>query len=273
MDCTLMSPLYPALEQRCHPIDKGQQIVPDIAVLANHFVQITIGAQPQVPTPTIGTNQASGFYTIFHGTCKAHGRCIRHSTKTYPSDSLLFIFNRHYNQTFAPGTTSSLTRCLPANIGLIYLHGSSQPITPRPYHGSPQLMKPSPSGPIATKSQNPLKPQSTDSVLLTDYIPYSPEPKPQRLCCVLKDSPGNNRCLEVAKSTSIKCSTRRPCLVMSASRAAKPLWPPEIKQVFAAGFFSAKAPLKFQNCSRIVFHDHILHLVVTGVKCIAPLYY
>jgi hypothetical protein len=270
MNCTLMSPLYPALEQRRHPVDKGQQIVPDIAVLANHFVEITIGAQPRVPPPIIGANQASGFYTISHGPCKARGRCIGHSTKAYPSDPLLFIFNRHYNQTLAPGTTSSLTRCLPAYIGLIYLHGSSQPIPSGPHHGSPQLMKPGPSGSIATKSQNSLKPQGADSVLLTDYIPHSPEPKPQRLCCVLKDSPGNNRCLEVAKSTSIKCSAGRPCLVMPASRAAKPVWPPKIKQVSAASFFSAKAPLKFQNRSRIVFHDRILHLVVTGVKCIAP---
>jgi hypothetical protein len=128
MDCTLMSSLYPALEQRGYSINKWQKVVPDIAVLANYFVQITIGVQPRVPAPTIGANHASGLYTISHGACKAHGRCIGHSTKAYPSEFFPLIFNRHDNQSLATGTASSLTRFLPANIGLIYLHGSSQPV-------------------------------------------------------------------------------------------------------------------------------------------------
>jgi len=269
MNRTLMSSLYPAPEQSRHSIHQWQKIVPDIAVLANYCVQITIGTQPPVPAPTISANHAPGLYTISHGACKAQRRCIDHSTKAYPSESLPLIFNRYDNQSLATGSSPCLARSLPAHIGLIYLHGSSQPITPGPYHGSAQLMKPSPSGSIAPKSQNPLKTQSTDSVLLTDYIPHSPEPEPQRLGRVLKDGSSNNRCLEVAKPTSIKRSTRRPRLVMAASRTAKSIWPPEIKQVLLAGFFVGKSLLEFKKGPRVVFHNPILYLVVTRVKCIA----
>ena len=270
MNRTLMSSLYPALEQSRHSIHKWQKIVPDIAVLANYCVQITIGTQPRIPAPTISANHAPGLHTISHGAYKVQGRCIVHSTKAYPSESLPLIFNRHYNQSLAAGSSPSLARSLPAHIGLIYLHSSSQPITSGPYHGSAQLMKPSPSGSIASKSQNPLKTQGTDSILLADYIPHSPKPEPQRLDRVLKDGSSNNRCLEVAMPTSIKPSTRRPCLVMAASKTAKSIWPPQIKQILLAGFFVGKSLLEFKKGLRVVFHTPILYLVVTGVKCIAP---
>ncbi len=189
MNRTLMSSLYPAPEQSRHSIHKWQKIVPDIDVLANYCVHITIDTQSLVP---ISANHAPGLYTISHGAYKAQGRRIDHSTKAYPSESLPLIFNRHDNQSLATGSSPCLARSHPAHIGLIYLHGSSQPITPGPYHGSAQLMKPSPSGSIAPKSLNPLKTQSTDSILLTDYILQSPEPEPQRLGRLLQDGSSNN---------------------------------------------------------------------------------
>jgi hypothetical protein len=269
MDRPLMSPLYPALEQRHHSIDEWQQVVSDITVLANYFVEVTISAQSRVPAPAIGTNQASPLHKISHGAYQAEGRRIGHWSKAYPSEFLPLIFNRDYNQTLATGPAPSLARSLSANIGLIYLHGPIQPITPRPYHGSAQLMKPRPSGSITPKPQNPLKSQGADSVLLTDYIPHSPEPKPQRLGRVLKDRPSDNRCLQVAKPTSIKCSIGRPRHPMAASRTAKPIWPPEIKQVLATGLFRCKPLLEFKKGPRVIFHAPILYLVVTRVKCIA----
>jgi hypothetical protein len=58
---------------------------------------------------------------------------------------------------------------------------------------------------------------------------------------------------------------------MAASKTAKSIWPPQIKQILLAGFFVGKSLLEFKKGLRVVFHTPILYLVVTGVKCIAPL--
>jgi hypothetical protein len=101
-----------------------------------------------------------------------------------------------------------------------------------------------------------LEPQSADTDFLRGYVPDGPKPQTQGLSDVLKDSASRDRDLVIVLAATLKAPLGHPCLQMATSRTAKPFWPPQLKQILAAGFFGRKPLFKFRDGSGVVFNAH-----------------
>ena len=112
-----------------------------------------------------------------------------------------------------------------AHIGFVHLDRAAQEITPRPHHGAPQLVQPSPGGLITAQAKNALQAERTDPVLLVGHVPHRLEPKAQWLSSALEDRPRRHRCLTLTPVASQLTPRRRPGVGSAARRASKTFRP------------------------------------------------
>src|SRR4029077_8819295 len=80
------------------------------------------------------------------------------------------------------------------------------------------------------------------------------EPQRQGLARILENRPSRHRTLVAATRALQKGFALRPTLPPTATRAAKPVRPAELKQILPAGLLRREASLKFQQISWKVLH-------------------
>lgn len=258
---TLMCPLQPTLQKSSYSIGKRQQIFTDIGRLAQHRMFIAFRGQSFISVPTISTYYTISFNAFFNSRIQTICRCIYYTPKTNTPQMVAFIFNCYKNQRFTSGTTTSFPRALSAYICFINFHSTMHSITSWTNHCSSQFMKPNPYGFISCDSQHALKTQSTDTIFLTDYIPYRLKPQLEWFSCVLKYRTCYYRSLAATMATFIQSLSNRPRFFMATLRTMKTIRPTKSKKIISANKFCRKIIIKLCQVSGIIFHIPIFYIL------------
>lgn len=222
----------------------GQKTVPNIGVLADHRVFVTLGRKSSISGPTIRLHQCAWFHAFFHGLGQTRRRRVWHTLETDTSKPTIGYFHGNEDQRLTSGSTASLAGLRAADVRLIYLYRSRKPVAPRAYHCTPQFMEPSPSGAVTAQTQVALQSDCANAVLPACHMPYCPEPHMERFVRVLKNGPGRYRSLIIAVPATVKASFGVPSLAGTASGTPKATRPAQFRQVLKAGFFRSEALFK-----------------------------
>src|ERR1035441_3029082 len=177
-----------------------------------------------------------------------------------PNPVSIFLRSNH-NQRLASRLTSPNALLFATPVCLVHFHHSGEAVPPRPHHGTPQFMQPSPRGVVAPQAQNPLEADSAGTVLLAGDCPHRPKPNRQRFACVLENCSGCHRTLIPATCTLPQQPTHRPVLPSATTRATKTIRPPQPHEIFPAGCLCRKARLKFGQISGIILHGRPYYIL------------
>ena len=139
-----------------------------------------------------------------------------------------------------------------AHIGFVHLDRAAQEITPRPHHGAPQLVQPSPGGLITAQAKNALQAERTDPVLLVGHVPHRLEPKAQWLSSALEDRPRRHRCLTLTPVASQLTPRRRPGVGSAARRASKTFRPTNTPKKLRTRRLRHEPRVEFSQGARVV---------------------
>ena len=251
---SLMSSKQPAFQQRRHPVNQGQEILPNMGLLPNHLVKITKLRQEIVTTPAVGANHRSGLSTSLHRPPQRITGSMGNSLQTDSPDSVAVLLGRNEDQRLPHSSSATFTRLLTANVCLIDFQDAFQSITSRSYHSMTQLVQPNPSSSITSQPQCSLKPKGADPVFLISHVPHSPKPNRQRFSRILKDRAGRYRSLQSTSFTEKQSPARSPSRGILTDRAYKTFGPSKCNKVFYTCLFRGKPILKLHNVSRIIFH-------------------
>lgn len=253
---SLMCSQQPSFQQRSRSVRQGQQVLPDIRGFPDHGVVISQRGQLPISTPTIRAHHTAWLHRVLYSLGETICRSVGNTIQANSPDMPCIFLCRHHHQSLSRSPATTLARLFAANVSFVYLNSTGQAVTARPHHGYPQLLQPCPGGFIPWQSQNPLEPQSADTVLLAGHMPDGPKPQPQGFSGVLKDRARGDRGLIIAMTTAIKTPLGRPCLPMATSRTTKPFRPPQLKQIPAAGLIGSKPLFKFQDGFGVIFNFH-----------------
>ena len=173
-----------------------------------------------------------------------------------------------------------------AHIGFVHLDRAAQEITPRPHHGAPQLVQPSPGGLITAQAKNALQAERTDPVLLVGHVPHRLEPKAQWLSSALEDRPRRHRCLTLTPVASQLTPRRRPGVGSAARRASKTFRPTNTPKKLRTRRLRHEPRVEFSQGARVVDpafgmgcrvrHPNILTsrersgYPISGIRCSQP---
>ena len=124
--------------------------------------------------------------------------------------------------------------------------------TPRPHHGAPQLVQPSPGGLITAQAKNALQAERTDPVLLVGHVPHRLEPKAQWLSSALEDRPRRHRCLTLTPVASQLTPRRRPGVGSAARRASKTFRPTNTPKKLRTRRLRHEPRVEFSQGARVV---------------------
>ena len=232
-----------------------------------------------ITAPTISTNTTTCVYMRSYELIKNNSRSIRYMLKTNSPYSLAccgylaLILNSNYYQSLIFSTATLLARTFAANVSLVDFNGSGQVVTIWPYHCASQSMQPSPSRVIAAQIQSSLQAQRIGSVFLVCNVPHRLKPKAQRFSRIVKKSAGSYRGLAITL-TALKQSSRSTThFLTTAYRALKSVRPAQGNEIVNTRLLCREALSEFSEVLWEILHTPILHIVVSGVKCIATFYY
>jgi hypothetical protein len=194
------------------------------------------------------------------------GRGVVYASETDPPYSFPMafgtgcIFNGNDYKRFVFSAATTFASSFSTNVGLIYLNDTTQLFPIRSNHNAPKFMQPFPSGMIATKGNDSLKPQSISTEFLARNMPHCLEPQDHGLSTIMKNCSCGYRCLSSALLTLIKASFRLPRHIMSTVWAPKSFRPPNRFKVAKTGVFCVEPRFKLCNCSGIIFHNPLHYM-------------
>ena len=220
-----------------------------------------------ISTPVIGTYFAFRFYTFFNRLGQALPRSIFDLIQAYSSRTFAFIFYSNNNQGFAFSPSAAFSRMSASYIDFINLNGTYQTVTSWSNHSNPQFVQHCPYGFVSLNSENSLKSQSTNTVLLANQLPDSLKPYLQRYSTILKNSSCCKRNTTITVATAILSYARTPIFPMATKGTCKSIWPTYLIKIFPTCFFGCETLLKFKQRLWVIFHyPNILYIVATAVK-------
>src|ERR1700730_8535052 len=115
-------------------------------------------------------------------------------------------------------------------------------------------MQPRPCGLVTLQPEHPLRAHTRRTVLLAGDPPRPPDPQRQGLARILENRPRRHRTLVAATRALQKGFRLRPTPPPTATWAAKPVRPAELKQILPAGLLRREASLKFEQIPRKILH-------------------
>ena len=252
----LMRSQQPSFQQRSCSMSQGQQVFSGFSGFSDHSMDISQGSQLPIASPVIRAHHAARFHGFLDRLGETLCRGIGQATQSNSPEMPFFFLGCDHHQSLSLRAATTLTRLFTTNVGFINLNDTGQTVTARPYHGYPKFLQPYPGGFIPWQSQNPLKPQRTDTIFLAGNMPNSPKPQPQWFPGVLEDGSRGDRDLIIALATAIQTSLGCPGFVTAASWTTKPLRPPHLKQISTAVLFRRKPLFEFKDGSGIIFNCH-----------------
>jgi len=257
---SLMGAQQPSLQQRRHPVAGGQQVGSNIGIYTHDFMSVAEAIQFVVSLPSIGTNHTARCHRLLDSWFQTCSRSVRYSLKPNPANVVFFHLCRYYHKCLTLGSTTTFPRLLPANVSLINLDRTREPISSGPDHSAPQLMQPRPGRFIAAQSQNPLQPLSVGPIFLTGYPPNRSEPHRQRQSRPVKNGSRFYRNLILTSGTLNQTTFRKPTFSTSTSWTNKSLGPAQTKKILRTGRFRCKLVLEFCQIPRIFFHTLVYYI-------------
>ncbi len=269
---SLVRAQQPAFEQRGNAIGAGEQVLAQFRRRPDHFAPVAQALKTTVPVPIVGLDATAWLNRLPDCRFDAGGGSVRNSRQTNTTDSSALGLRGDQNQSFAAGSTASLSGLRSTDEGFIDFHDASQTVPAWSDHCSPQLMQPTPGRAVASEAQHSLYPQRTGARFLVGNIPDSLKPKSQRLMRIGKQRPGRDCEVVTTPLAAIERWRHRPNLLTRAIRTANAPRPTQLNQIVAAGLLAREPIPKFQHRLWIVGHAReLLQPVVRGIKCIPPI--
>ncbi len=260
MHCSLMSSLQPALEQSGHSICKWQEVVSNISIFTDYPMDVSSRRQPCISSPAVCSDNSAWLNELLHSSYQTLRRGIEHPLKTNSSDPFAVLLCYNEYQCFTCGAATTIYGPFSTNVSFVDFYSTRKTITIWSHHCSTQFVQPGPSSMVTPQTKNPLEAQSADTVFLVNNVPNRPEPNPQRLSGILKNSSRCYRGLNITISTPVKTPLGNPRLPMTAPGTYKTFWPAQVEYILSAGFLGGETLLKIKNCLWIVFHTHIYYI-------------
>lgn len=231
----------------------------------NDFMKVTEKSQIAISLPVVCSDRTFFFYTLFCKPCETGRRCIRNDIQPYSSYFVFALILYGYgNQNFSFCSSSSLSRFLSANIGLVNFNQPGKSITSGPYHRTSQLMQPNPRGFVTAQFKNSLNVFSTCTVFLARYPPDCTKPEHQGLSSSFKNSTGSNRTLVSTRGAPKQTRAHYPCFSVVATRATETVWPSQVKKIVSASLLCVESSLQFLQIFRIILHKEGYYIL--GVR-------
>ena len=213
-DRSLMHSQQPAFQQAGYQVAVRQQIIAQLGLLANHLMGVSKLPKATIARPAIRPNRSHWFHRLLDGRFQAGTRSIGDNPKPYSPHSGTLHLCGYQHQCFPISSASPFARLLSADVALIYLYDSGQPVTAWPDHSPAKFLEPSPGSAIASQAKSALQSQSVGPVLLAGDVPHGPKPKPEGLLGVLEDRPRSDRGLESTLPTLKQSVAPRPRSIM-----------------------------------------------------------
>ena len=148
-------------------------------------------------------------------------------------------FHRNHDQCFAHKLSSANVLLLAAQVSLVDLDTSAQPLASQSHHRLPQLLQHQPGRLIAAQTEFALQTLGAQPCFLGARQPHCQKPTPQRYPRVVQDGSRRGRGLPLAGATEHRSSPGRPSLGR-AIRANEPHWPADTDQILATGLLAGK---------------------------------
>jgi len=253
---SLMGSQQPSFQQRSCPMSQGQQVFSGFGGFSYHSMNVSQGSQLTITCPIISANQAARLHGFLDRLRETLCRSIGHPHQPN-SPNMPFVFlGCDHHQSLSRRAAATLTRLFTADIGFINLNDTRQTVTAWSNPGYSQLLKPDPYSFITWQPKDFLKSQRADAGFLAGHMPDGPKPQTQRFSGVLENGACGDRDLIIAMTTAIKASLGSPGFTIATPWTRKPFWPPQLKQIPAAGLFGSKPLLELQNGAGIIFNFH-----------------
>jgi hypothetical protein len=140
------------------------------------------------------------------------GRGVGNALQANAAESAAVELRGDQDQTLAEGAAATRPGHFTADKSLIDLHSAGQSIPTRTNHRTPQLVQPSPRGPVTAQAKDALQAQSTHSRFWSGDMPNRLKPNPQGLVRVGKQRARRHRKIIPAPLAPVKRRLHRPDL-------------------------------------------------------------
>jgi len=148
---------------------------------------ISMGRQATVTGPAVGRYYRAYFHDVLDETDQAWSCDIGDLSETYPTEPLGRVnLNGYDDYGFGLCLSTTNTLFLSTNVRLVNLNMSTEHVPARAYHGTAELVQPSPSSLIAAQPEDSLQAQSAYAELLISEVPHCMEPYTQGFSCAFE---------------------------------------------------------------------------------------
>ena len=238
----LVSRYQPALQQRGNQVDMPEFLGCQLRVSCRVGDSMAIAGFLQAPItfPAVGMDQTAWLRTLAHKTHQTRSRCVGDMTQTDSPHFAALQFHRNHDQCFAHKLSSANVLLLAAQVSLVDLDTSAQPLASQSHHRLPQLLQHQPGRLIAAQTEFALQTLGAQPCFLGARQPHCQKPTPQRYPRVVQDGSRRGRGLPLAGATEHRSSPGRPSLRGRAIRANEPHWPADTDQILATGLLAGK---------------------------------
>src|SRR5258708_36375468 len=113
-------------------------------------------------------------------------------------------------------------------------------------------MKPIPSGPVGSQTDDALQPQGTGAGLLPRKPPHHLKPHSKRVATAMEDRPGGHRNLMAATPAVHQVPSGDPGLARGAFGALEPLGPSQNRELLPAIRLRRKATVELPQGARVI---------------------
>lgn len=138
---------------------------------------ISVARQAIVTGPAIGRYYRAYFHDVLDEADQAWSCDIGDLSETYPTEPLGRVnLNGYDDYGFGLRLSATNTRFLSTNVRFVNLNMSSEHVPAWTYHGTAELVQPSPSSLIAAQPEHSLHAQSAYAELLISEVPHCLEP-------------------------------------------------------------------------------------------------
>jgi len=255
---TLVCAQEPTFQQRRHPMHSGQHGVRVLAASSNNPLPMDVacGVEAHVRRKAVGDHHAAGSNALLGERGEAVGQVVADDRQPDSAGPLSIHLNGNGDGGLLADVTTSPARFDASHKRFVDFDLARELIATRAHHRSPQFVEPHPGGLIATEPQDPLQPQGTGAILLSDHPPHHLKPQTQGLAGPVEDGPGCSGCLVTARHAVHPGFLGQPRFGRRTSRATEPLRLPQTDDVLPAGVLGREAAVELGQRTGITHINH-----------------
>src|SRR5437660_8856002 len=245
-DRSLVRPEQPPLQQRgdavyaWHGSYRGTRRLP---LEPSHPVAVAHRVQAAVAGPPVGMHDAARFNRLLDEAMQITLAGVWNACHADSPCATTVLLRGDHHQGLGLCASSLITAFFASYERFIDFQLSSQTVTPRPNHGSTQLVQPSPCRAITAQTEHTLHGHGTGCAILARHIPTRAKPNGQRQPRPMKNRSGCDRDLPPTPSTQPQTTLHCPSFPTPATRTQEPVRPAKCSQVVVAGLVGGESSL------------------------------